>query len=209
MKEKIKTYAKRAAAVAKEMFSRKTHPWKEDAHGSPWKLRIFDLERGCRGLSCDNEFEKMRDLLLSWEKSRKEGAVGERNRYVILLEDLSPRIAELLGVLLDIPPDFFLSHSYGYSEFSIVDQQLCKRGSSKYWKLAVPQKRSLPPMTERGRYRLSCGSFHRASGEFNNDTTNINFISHVSYWANSYGDGSWIGVSPPLLIMSKMLTEPC
>ncbi|KAM0511558.1 hypothetical protein ACHAPE_009708 [Trichoderma viride] len=200
MKEKAKAYAKRAAAVAKEMLFELNHPWKQDAHHSPWRFRFIDLERGCRSLSCDNEFEKARDLLLDWESTRKKGGVGERNRCVILLEDLSPRIAELLGVLLDIPPDFFLFHSKGYGELSVVDKQLSKRGRSKYWKVAVPQMRSLPqtglpPATERGSYQVACGSFVRDTDEFKDHTIEFNFDSHVSYWANSYGHGSWIEFS--------------
>ncbi|UKZ66940.1 uncharacterized protein TrAtP1_008105 [Trichoderma atroviride] len=127
------------------------HPWAEDARHSPWKLRLFNLERGCRGLPSGNEFETMRNLLLSWENTRKEGAVGERSRYVILLEDLNPRIAELLGVLLEIPPEFFLSHCIGSNTLSVVDKQLSKGGSSKYWKAAVPQNRTLPRETKLGR----------------------------------------------------------
>lgn len=109
MKQRTKAYAKRAAAVAKEMLIPVNHPWKQDVFHSPWKFRIFDLERGCRDLSRENETEKARDLLLDCENTRKKGAVGERNRCIILLEDLSPRIAELMGVLLEIPPEFFLS----------------------------------------------------------------------------------------------------
>jgi hypothetical protein len=217
MKEKAKAYAKRAAAAAKKTSTRVNHPWSEDASHSPWRARIFDLEKGCRGVSCENEFEKMRDLLIHWESIRKEGAVGERNRHVILLEDLSPRIAELLGVLLEIPPEVFLSHCHGFYDLSIVDKQLFKRGSSKYWKVAVPQLRSLFQTPERGTYNILCGSFHRGSGpSVNTNDWVVNFNSYVSYWANSYEDGSWIGVSPDLddvkninnAILAVVMTDP-
>lgn len=199
MKEKTKAYAKRAAAIAQEMCGEVIQPWKIDAHRSPWRLRFIDLERGCRGLLCDNDFEKVRDLLLDWESTRKEGVVGERSRYVILLEDLSPRIAELLGVLLEIPAEFFLSHSYGYSELSVVDKQLFKRGSSRYWKVEVPQTRTMTQAPERGSYKRSCGSFIRGGKSVLDDASSrqLAFSSFVSYWANSYGNGSWIGVSAP------------
>lgn len=107
MKKRTKAYAKRVAAAAKEMLSGFNHPWKQDAYHSPWKFRIFDLERGCRDLSRENETEKARDLLLDWENTRKKGAVGERNRCIILLEDLSPRIAELMGVITRDPSRIF------------------------------------------------------------------------------------------------------
>lgn len=195
MKEKTRAYAKRAAIIADEIPLLTNHPWKEDAHHNPWKLRILDLERECRGESCDNEAEKTRDLLLQLENARKEGQVGERSRHLILLEDLSPRVAELLGVLLDIPPEFFLSHFEGNTELHVRDRQLFKRGSSKYWKVAVPQIRSLPQsrVTERGAFWLSCGSVDRAVGIFDDRSRIIAFHSYVSYWSNSYGNGSWIG----------------
>ncbi|KAK1248167.1 hypothetical protein MKX08_006387 [Trichoderma sp. CBMAI-0020] len=192
MKEKTKAYAKRAAAIANKMKFKKNHPWKTDAHHSPWKLRFFNLERGCHGPSSGNEFEAMRNLLLSWESTRKEGGVGERSRYVILLEDLSPRIAELLGVLLEIPPEFFLSHCIGRNKLSVVDKQLFKRGSSKYWKIAVPQKRTLPRVML-GSHELSCGSFFRARGTLAG-LPHLSFENYVSFWANSHGNGSWIAV---------------
>ncbi|KAL7923198.1 hypothetical protein ACQKWADRAFT_312306 [Trichoderma austrokoningii] len=194
MKEKTEAYAERAASIAQEMSFETNHPWKEDARYSPWRLRMFDLERGSHGLRSENEFERMRDLLLSWEKTRKEGAAGERSRYVILLEDLNPRVAELLGVTLEIPPEFFLCHSWGYSELSVVDQQLFRRGSSRYWQVAVPQTRTLPEATENGSYELSCGSFSRSSGTLEDGFDDFNFDSYVSYWANSYENGSWIAV---------------
>lgn len=205
MKEKTRAYAKRAAAIAQEICGNSNHPWKKDAHLSPWKLRLIDLEGDRRGLVCDDESEKVRNLLLDWESTRKEGAVGERNRYVILLEDLSPRIAELLGVLLDIPPEFFFSHcNDGDSELSVVDKQLSKRGSSKYWKVAVPQQRTMSQAPERGRCTISCGSFDRGSISSDDASSlDFEFNSYVSYWANSYGDGSWISVSPSFDVMSK------
>lgn len=76
MKQRTKAYAKRAAAVAKEMLIPVNHPWKQDVFHSPWKFRIFDLERGCRDLSRENETEKARDLLLDCENTRKKRRCG-------------------------------------------------------------------------------------------------------------------------------------
>lgn len=90
----------------------------------------------------------------------------------------------------------FFSHCDGASELSVVDKQLFKRESSKYWKVAVPQIRSVPPEAENGSYQLSCGSFGRGKSTLLSDTGNLAFNSYVSYWTNSYGDGSWIGASP-------------
>lgn len=209
MKERTKAYAKRAAVVANNLDISRIHPWAGNPRRSSWRLRIFDLEGGCHNLSCDNDFDKVRDLLLSWERTRKGGALGERrrSRYVMLLEDLSPRVAELLGVLLEIPPDFFLSHCEGGNELSIVDKQMFKKGSSKYWKVAVPQVRGVPRGPKRGSYRLLSGSMDRCTLEMNYRVTRVSFNNYVSYWANSYGDGSWIGTSPSFDYI-KILTEP-
>lgn len=180
------------------MFIGKNHPWRENARHSPWKLRIFDLEGGRRDLSSGpREFENARDLLLHWEGASKEGATEKRKRRVIVLEDLSPRIAELLGVLLDIPPEFFLAHCNGSGELSVVNKQLFKQGSTKYWKVAVPQTRSLSRGIN-GTYRLVCGSFNRNSGMLEEGYTGhtLHFNSYVSYWASSHEAQSWTGVWP-------------
>jgi hypothetical protein len=135
--------------------------------------------------------------------------VGERrrSRYVILLEDLSPRIAELLGVLLEIPPVFFLSHCDDKYELSIVDKQMFKKGGSKYWKVAVPQQRDVPRASKGGDYQLLCGSMDRCTIDLKETTPCYTFDSYVSYWGNSYGDSSWIGASPSFGYI-KILTEP-
>lgn len=201
MKERTKAYAMKAAAVANKMCRNRNHPWQEDPRRNSWRLRIFDLEGGFHSFSCDNDFDKVRDLLLSWESTRKGDALGNnaagdrrRSRYVILLEDLSPRVAELLGVLLEIPPEFFLSHCEGTNELSIVDKQMFKKGGLKYWKVAVPQVRDVSRAPKGGSYRLLCGFMDRSTHELNENVTRVSYYNYVSYWANSYGDGSWIAV---------------
>ncbi|KAL6898784.1 hypothetical protein GGI43DRAFT_68414 [Trichoderma evansii] len=193
LKEKTKAYADRAQSAAKkEIFGNLVHPWMEPAYPSSWKFRIFDWEKGYRVLSNGDELEA-RDSLLQWEGTRKE---GERKRCVILLDDLHPRIAELLGVLLDIPPEFFLAHCVMEGELSVVNKQMFKQGSSKYWKVAVPQRRLFPRRMDPGLYHTFCGSFYR--GAFNvrsstNDRTKY-FDSYVSYWASSHGVDSWTAI---------------
>lgn len=154
-------------------------------YDAPWKLRIFDLERGCREVSTEHESESARDLLLRLfhrESTQKEGLVDQRSRHLILLEDFSPRIAELLGVLLNIPPDFLLSHCNRLNEFSVVNKQLFKQGGSKYWKVAVPQLRRYPQaMMDSGGYDVFCGSFSRDTKKVEKGDVSIGFNSYVSY----------------------------
>ncbi|KAK6448154.1 hypothetical protein FP744_10004404 [Trichoderma asperellum] len=201
MREKTKAYEKRAKAVAsKGICADGNHPWMKNTHDAPRKLRIFDLERGCRDVSTGNESENARDLLLRlfhWESTQKEGVVDQRSRHLILLEDFSPRTAELLGVLLDIPPDFFLSHCNGLNELSVVNKQLFKQGGPKCWKVAVPQMRSYPQaMMHSGGYDVFYSSFYRGTKKVEKGDVRIGFNSYASYWASSHGAGSWTGVSP-------------
>lgn len=72
----------------------------------------------------------------------------------------------------------------------------------------MPQLRISPPETEPGGYDLFCGSFDRDKINFDGGIGNLTFNSYVSYWANSYADGSWIGASPPFDYVN-ILTEPC
>lgn len=171
------------------------HPWKANACPSSWKFRIFDLKDSSRVLSSGDELA-VRDVLLRWQSTRNNGAVGERKRSIILLEDLNPRIAELLGVLLDIPPEFFLAHCSLEGELSVVNKQLSKQGNSKYWKVAVPQGRLFPRRMDPGRYQTFCGSLYRGGVTVRKPVKwNSTFNSYVSYWASHmYGVDSWTGV---------------
>ncbi|KAM0261327.1 hypothetical protein ACHAQJ_002358 [Trichoderma viride] len=199
MRKKATAYAEGAKlAVEKGILGLYTnHPWEENAYQGPWRLQIFELE----GDHCDipngpPQFEDTRDLPSYWASTLIDGATEKINRRLIVLEDLSARIAELLGVLLDIPEEFFLAHC-GDMELSIVNKQLRKQGSSKYWKVAVPRRCVLPEKfrgTCEGRYELQCGAFSRGVGVLSERSDRFAFSSFVSYWAKSYEGGSWRGM---------------
>jgi hypothetical protein len=199
MMKKAKAYEKRAKSVVKKgiFWGSKSHPWEEDAYHGPWRLQIFELAGDHSDLPNEpRQFENARDLLTYWESTPNDGTAENRNRRLIVLESLDARIAELLGVLLDIPPEFFLAHCDETLQLSIMSKQLFKQGSSTYWKVFVPQKRSLPQVFQespehRRAARISCGAFRRPKRMVAKGDDHFSFHGLVSCWAKTHEVGSW------------------
>lgn len=183
-----------------QMLKRETsHPWRLGPHDISCKLRIYELEGDHIGT--DNvppQLTSPRDLLMYWENTPKDGTAKRRNRRVIILEDVTARLAETLGVLLDIPPEFFLAHCDEFVDLNVMDERFAKQGSSAYWKVAVPQKRHLPEgFRHHGVADNFCGTFQRGSVPLDESISWVAFRSFVSYWGKTYGpDDSWTGLWP-------------
>jgi hypothetical protein len=198
MKQKTMAYAERVMHIADHQMlkSETSHPWKALPHDVMCNLRIYELEGDHIGLeNGPPPMTNPRDLLMYWENTPKDGTAERTNRRVIILEDVTARLAETLGVLLDIPPEFFLAHCDEFVDLNVMDDRFTKQGSSAYWKVAVPQKRNLPEgFCYHGVADNYCGTFQRGSVSMDEATSWVSFRSLVSYWGKSYGPDSWTGV---------------
>lgn len=144
MREKTQAYQKRALkALGRGIIHPNIrHPWKGDGYHGESRMRIFELD-GINTGSQDGpppQFHTAQDLLKYWEKTTPSDGT-QTSRRVIILEDMNMRMIELLGVLLDIPPEFFLAHCSSRMDLGIVDRSGAKKGSSVYWSVEVPQRR--------------------------------------------------------------------
>ncbi|KAL7802716.1 hypothetical protein V8C43DRAFT_322792 [Trichoderma afarasin] len=198
MRQKTMAYAERARRIAEtEMLKEETtHPWKEVPHSVSCTYYIYEFEGDHVGLeNGPPTFSNPRDEFMYWESTPKDSTAEKRNRRIIILEDVSARLAEMLGVLLDIPPEFFLAHCDESVDLNIMDEQYVKQGSSTYWRVPVPQRRCLPKgFRVDGFVDVFCGSFYRGAGILDKSNNWLMFRSLVSYWGKSYGNGSWTAV---------------
>ncbi|KKP02480.1 hypothetical protein THAR02_05435 [Trichoderma harzianum] len=130
MKQKTMAYAERARRIAEtEMLKEDTtHPWKEVPHSVSCTYYIYEFEGDHVGLENGPPmFSNPRDEFMYWENTPKDGTAEKRNRRIIILEDVSARLAEMLGILLDIPPEFFLAHCDESVDLNIMDEQYIKQ----------------------------------------------------------------------------------
>jgi hypothetical protein len=110
---------------------------------------------------------------------------------------MHPRVLELLGLLLDIPPEFFLAHCEEFCTFSVVDKRNANDRGSTYWKAPVPRHFLSPNyhsknLPTHGKHVVKSGNIIRGwtSGV---PPRFVSYTSFVSYWANCYGKDSWTG----------------
>jgi hypothetical protein len=125
------------------------HPWRENVEQCTpfainWDIRVFELT----GDHCDlpggpPQFESVRDLLMWWENTPKSDP-ERTNKRTIIIQDMHPRVLELIGVLLDIPPEFFLAHCNESATLTVMDEHYVNDRGSRYWKVPVPRSYHSP-----------------------------------------------------------------
>lgn len=196
---KTRAYGERARAVVEMNFICKDcwHPWQTIDVDLEFDIRIYDPSGTHLSLLEDEpHFRKLRDLLLSWEFAPKNCTELERNRRIIVIKDMHPRVLELLGVLLDIPPEFFLVHCQMAPTLSVIGEDCATDRGSTYWKVLVPRSYHIPDevldaVRSGAEYDIKLGNLHR--GVAVKPYRSVAASSFVSYWARSYGTDSWIG----------------
>lgn len=190
-------YERVMKALATRLVKKDTrHPWMNHDTPVDCKIRIFELYNRSSLPSRSIHIHNPQELLEYWENTSADDIAEGTRQRVIILEDMNPRSAELLGVMLDIPPEVFLAHCEEFSDLSVVDRSCAKRGSSTYWKVRVPQKRSLPEGFggPYGACYLESGTFDRGGLILTEDISYFSFQSVVSYWGKAHEDGSWTAV---------------
>jgi hypothetical protein len=191
-----RTYKKRALQsfnnylfAQKQDSARAKYLWINADHGGTINAHVFVLTAEPESLP---EFEDLCDLPMY----ATSPPVSEKPcRRIIIAEDIGQRYAEILGVRLDIPPEFFFAHCRETLDLSIVDEtSIAQHG--RYWRVPVPQRRVLLADKDQltGVWYLESGSFYREQVYISESCgTRIDFESQMSFWATDYGSGSWTG----------------
>jgi hypothetical protein len=212
MIEKTRKYENRAnGAIKSGLFQlldesdterpSKKYLWVNEAQKDEMKVYVHDPQgiEGCDGLN-------LRDRLMH---ATRGSIAGNTSRRVIIVESMSRRYAELLGVRLDIPPEFFFSHCIDALNLSVLDDGYAVQ-HGRYWRVTVPNKRSLSPISKE-----QCGWWFVENGFYDRDKvllgeqaqhSPIDIRGFVSYWATEHGSGSWTGKSASTDVCSKDLT---
>ncbi|OTB02793.1 hypothetical protein M426DRAFT_191755 [Hypoxylon sp. CI-4A] len=195
MREKTRAYKDWALAIINNpdnpLFgSDIRHPWQEYGFDIDSKVNIFEPQGDHRG-EVNIQFDDAKDMLMHWENTPKDGTAENINRRIILVQDMHPRIVELLGVVLDIPPHFFLAHCDSFVDLSIIDETYAKQNSSTYWRVEVPRWRHIPDDVPNGDYFVEAGNFSRLELRKSTPATYSRLHSLVSYWGKSYKPNSW------------------
>ncbi|KAH7232468.1 hypothetical protein B0J15DRAFT_530267 [Fusarium solani] len=192
VKAEIETYRKAMKSYA-DNYS--LHPWMENILAVESRLRILDLQEG-HGDSTATEPGSPQDTWLYLEKALSDAFSTEPGRHLILLEGMNPRLAEVLGVKLDIPPEFWFSHWDYTAELRVFDPSIMNQGSSTYWKVPVPQLHSVAEDLTRpeGVYTICLGNCPRNIHYCGKAKQGLNVNNIVSYWGRTYAEKSWIAL---------------
>ncbi|KAI8722915.1 hypothetical protein NCS52_00437000 [Fusarium sp. LHS14.1] len=181
----IETYQQRIKSF---LHNDALHPWVEDIPAVESRLRILDLEAGRDG-SIATEPVSLEETWLYLEKALSSSS----GRRLILLEGMNPRLAEVLGAKLGIPPEFWLSHWGHVARPRISDPS----GNSRYWKVQVPQQCLVSKDLSRteGVYTIQLGHCARGTTYCDVEEKQTYVNSVVSFWAGKLAEESWIAVA--------------
>lgn len=162
------------------------HPWMEEIDPA-WRFQLFEFG----GDKYHPETNSARDNLMDWTSTPTN---GKSTRRIIILENVDPRIAELLGIRLEIPPEFFLAHCDEFSNIFVVDSA-CATNVNSYWRVQVPQARSIPKDFDRSPdiWYMESGNYDRKSVVVSQNTKTLFFYSQVSCWISKHDQYSWTG----------------
>jgi hypothetical protein len=212
MIEKTSKYECRANKALKERLLPLPNNWNQETQSPKYlwvneaqnrKLRVhihnFQNAREPDGLN-------MRDSLMH---ATRAPIAGEISRRIIIVEDMSRRYAEILGVRHNIPPEFFFAHNREALSLSVVDPGYSVQ-YGRYWRVSIPQKRVALPIPEEqcGWWFIENGFYDRHKVFLDKHDQHVLIRSRglVSYWATDDRLGSWTGKSASTNICSKDLT---
>ncbi|GKU03622.1 hypothetical protein FLAG1_04287 [Fusarium langsethiae] len=142
------------------------HPWRQDMdYEIQFDIKVFEFMGDHCGLPEDPKMlEDARDMIMYWESTSKVEPPEQTNRRLFIIQDLHPRLIEILWVLLDIPPEFFLAHCEEFPNISVSNAFGAPQGSSAYWKVPVPRSYDVPHscgQQQPGPYYAKLGNFNR------------------------------------------------
>lgn len=175
------------------------HPWKQLDHGWESKLRVFHFGDGTTRseVPCLDRRNNSSHLWQDLEQSVETNKPKECRRSMILLEGVDPRIAEVLSIKLNIPPEFWITHYQIKSTLKFLDPCGLEYSSSTYWSCDIPnrlkvemrRKTRLEKLTRFETYRGSC---YRGQVAIYETGDSFDTRSRVSFWGQPTDNG-WIG----------------
>jgi hypothetical protein len=200
MKVKTRDYGERARAVVQTRFplERFWHPWRDNVDldfDFDLDIKIYEPTKVHFGVpGGQSQLREIRDLLMARRYASGDGSTSQPNKRIVVIRDMHPRVLELLGVLLEIPPEFFLAHCEELATLSVVDEHYATNRGLTYWKVSVPRAYRIPDdhaitTSKEQIYSIKMGNVNRGYAYL--PTRYISFSSFVSYWAKCYGEGSW------------------
>lgn len=206
--ENMKEYGSRARAIAENGMLQKgiRHPWatqeqsvdsKAQAPEINSRVQVFEFEGNHmeRVGQSDNRIGNL-DLIQSWEDNDHAND-SKINRRLFIVENMDPRVLELLGVKLEIPPEVFLARCDHLINLNVLDSQWERQSRSTYWRVAMPQVRGFggQPRPSSGSYWVETGGIDHYPVDIMSRTGWVWFFSEVSCWATRYGKNnqSWTG----------------
>ncbi|KAF5007115.1 hypothetical protein FDECE_6546 [Fusarium decemcellulare] len=172
------------------------HPWKEYDRAWEPRLRIFHLDQGVGNYTTPNLDRRSNSnhLWQDLEEAFGEEARPKPCRRLVLLEGMDPRIAEALGIKLNIPPEFWVAHGRQEDQLTLLNPSGVQHTSSTYWKVLAPMCFSIV----RGKEISTTTIFDLFIGNCNHGPyilTPEDLIVHantrVSFWGKYTADG-WI-----------------
>ncbi|KAI3531840.1 hypothetical protein CSPX01_13911 [Colletotrichum filicis] len=190
-----------------------SHPWNPTSprqNVPTYYVRHF----GSHPDPCDVVHEDLsaRELFTHFDEEASDAT--KPFRRLIILEDVDPRMAEMLGVKLDIPPEFWLAHCDQTCRFNPVDGFRNRQGRSKYWRVLVPQVREAPSTVEQedAECVIEVGVFDRVNVVVPQKVAlrYIEFYGIVSFWGMTHGENGWtlvILVDPRQTSLRKLKGE--
>lgn len=185
------------------------HPWKLLDHGWDSKLRVFHFGDGTTRseVPCLDRRNNSSHLWQDLEQSVETNKPKECHRSMILLEGVDPRIAEVLSIKLNIPPEFWIAHYHDNSNLKFLDPLGLEYSSSTYWYCDVPtrlrvdmgRKTRLERPTRFETYRGSC---YRGEATLHETGILLDAQYRVSFWGQ-LTDNGWIGKWSSFDFLSK------
>ncbi|KAF5637944.1 magnesium and cobalt transport [Fusarium sp. NRRL 52700] len=182
-------------------YSYPFHPWQDRDHGWGSQLRVFYFDAG-NFRSESPRLDRSNDTQQLWldiEQALDKKPSENPPRSLTLMEGMDARIAEALGVKLDIPHEFWTSHYLPESRLRLINPSGFDSIDSTYWKVEAPSQFSfiwteLPDNSGNWYFTSYSGSRPRAL-EFmlTSETTLTNEALCISFWGNTLlTDGSSI-----------------
>ncbi|CAJ0544175.1 Ff.00g034850.m01.CDS01 [Fusarium sp. VM40] len=191
IKAKIQLYRD---AMEKLLEDEHIHPWKQELHIVQSRIQILDLNEenpDCRATEPDNP----QTTWIQLENTIKKARLTKDCRYLILLEGLNPNTVEVLGVQLEIPPEFWFAHFEVETQMRVFNSLMTRQESSVYWKIALPQRFWLgDDHFPSGSYNIYFGNYYRNWEWFGGEDATDKTYAIASFWGKRILNGSSISL---------------
>ncbi|KAF4546053.1 Magnesium and cobalt transport protein [Lasiodiplodia theobromae] len=177
----------------------KEHDSNEPEHGS---VTVFDFSNGDKAQITElNSSTELRHYFSqaspALSSSNSTTQPPKPTRRLFLLEGLDPRLVDVLGSQLGVPPMVFISQAASPGTIDLTDADGFLHDPSQYWNVQVQQLHKLSDgfYTHRGRFWNEHATPKRLAGTFVKRAYSWSFTQHlVSFWSTKHSNNSWDAV---------------